>query len=344
MPVKYSRRVAGTAVLLGAFMLGVGVTASATPTDSCEQSYVAPMNSTAKLKAYDDCRFDRIDATLQRLDGSTPEPAPTSTSPAPTSPSPSPTPSPAPTSTATPTFPDADSTGVPAGIVLTPMAGVTVTQAGTVIDGKDITGSVIIRAANVTVKNSRIHGSGGYGCVQTQTGGTVTVEDSEIVGGCENGIVFDDWTARRVDIHGTFGDGVKLGSDVLLEDSWIHDLSNASGLHTDGGQVQTGVTNTTVRHNTIDLGDTAQANAALFLAPDLGPSSDGPLVIEGNRLNGGNFILFCVDGNNGQYFVRNITISGNRFGDRFQYGRARVNVPISQSGNVVDSTGAPFTL
>lgn len=280
-----------------------------------------------------------VTATVTAAPSSSAAPSPTPT------PTPSPNPTPTSTTTAPPAtgWPGADSTGVPAGVTLTPSGSMTITQAGAVVDGKDIAGTVVVRAANVTIKNSRIKGSGAY-CVQTQSGGSVTIEDTEIIGGCENAIGFDNWTARRVEVRGTYGDGVKLGSNVLLVDSWIHDLAPASGAHADGGQVQGGVTNTVVRHNVIDLGSTPRANAALFLAPDLGPSTNGPLTIEGNKLNGGNYIAFCVDGNNGQYHIKNITIRDNRFGNTFTYGRSRVNEPITQSGNVVDSTGAPLTL
>jgi hypothetical protein len=281
-----------------------------------------------------------VTVTVSPSASPTPSPSPT------LSPSPSPSPTPTPSSTGTPPpssdWPGADNTGVPAGVTLAPSGGLTVTQAGTVIDGKDITGNVVIKAANVVNQNSRIKGSGAY-CVQTLSG-SVTIEDTEIIGGCENAIGFDNWTARRVEVKGTYGDGVKLGNNVLLQDSWIHDLAPASGAHADGGQVQGGVTNTVIRHNVIDLGSTPRANAALFMAPDQGPSTNGPLIVEGNKLNGGNYILFCVDGNNGQYHIKNITISGNRFGNTFTYGRSRVNEPVTQSGNVVDSTGAAMTL
>ncbi len=259
-------------------------------------------------------------------------------SPAPDLPQPAPAPAPVVVSTG---MPGAGSTGVPAGTSLSPSGGIVVTQANTVIDGMDVSGSITVRASGVVIKNSRIHGTGSYG-VYTQSG-SVTIYDSEIYG-FENAIGFDNWTAVRVNIHGTYGDGVKLGSNVTLQDSWIHDLTPAAGAHSDGGQMQSGVTNLVVRNNVIDLASTPNANAALFLAPDLGPSTAGPVTIEGNWLDGGNYTLFCVDGNNGQYLVGNMKFLGNKFGRHSSYGPSRVNVPITQSGNVWADTGAALSL
>ena len=122
-------------------------------------------------------------------------------------------------------------------------------------------------------------------------------------------------------------------------------MTPSPGAHADGGQIQGGVTNTTVRHNFINMASgNEMGNAALFIAPDLGPSSPGPVRVTGNWLNGGNFTVFCVDGNNGQYFIKDIAITDNRFGAQNNYGPSRVNVPVTQSGNVMDQTGAGFTL
>jgi hypothetical protein len=200
----------------------------------------------------------------------------------------------------------------------------------------------VVRAPNVTIKNSRISG-GGNQCVYVQSG-NLTIQDSEVIGNCENGIGFDSWKAYRVEIRGSYGDGVKFGSNVTLQDSWIHDLAPASGAHADGGQMQSGLTNLVIRHNVIDLGSTPRANAALFLAPDQGPSTNGPVTVDNNQLNGGNYIVYSVDGNNGQYIVKNMSFTNNRFGSTFTYGRSRVNVPITQSGNVIDSSGAAYSM
>ena len=74
------------------------------------------------------------------------------------------------------------------------------------------------------------------------------------------------------------------------------------------------------------------------MAPDLGPSTDGPVTIEGNWLNGGNFALYCLDGDYGRYFVGAITISNNRFGRDAEYGPVRINVPVQFVGNVWDDS------
>ena len=237
--------------------------------------------------------------------------------------------------------PSASNTGVPAGIALKSSGSIRATTPNQVINGLDISGDVSIEASGVVIKNSRIHGSGTYGVYVRS--GSVTITDSEIYGP-ENAIAGNNWTATRVDIYGTYGDGVKFGSNVLLQNSWIHDLKPASGAHADGGQMQSGVTNLVVRGNVIDLSKVSNSNSALFLAPDLGPSSNGPVTIDGNWLDGGNYIVFCVDGNNGQYIVKNITIKNNKFGRNSNYGPSRINVTISQSGNVWADTNSSLKL
>ena len=260
--------------------------------------------------------------------------------PAPT-PVPDPDPVPAPDSTPMPTGgkPGPSNTGVPAGTVLSKRGDVTVTTAGTVLEALDVTGTIYVKAANVTIRRCRVNGSGP--CAIWVQSGNAIIEDCEVLG-AENGIGFGEWVGRRLNIHGTYGDGVKLGSNTTLQDSWIHDLTPAAGAHADGAQVQSGVTNLMVRHNTIDLSTTGASNAALFIAPDLGPSTPGPVTITDNWLDGGNFTLFCVDGNNGQYFIGGITITNNRFGRAAQYGPMNINVPVTSIGNVWDDTGLPL--
>jgi hypothetical protein len=234
--------------------------------------------------------------------------------------------------------PGPTTTGVPVATKLTASGELRVTKANTVLSGLDIKGGVSIEAPGVVIKNSKIHGSGSWYGILVRSGG-VAISDSEIYG-FENGIAGDDWKAYRVNIHSNTGDGIKLGSDTVLADSWIHDLTPAPGAHADGIQVQGGEVNAVVRNNVIDLSMTELANAALFLAPDLGPSSPGPVLLEGNFFDGGNYTVQVVDGNNGEYFIDDIEFRDNTWGRTNRYGPVRTNVPVTWINNTYADTGA----
>jgi hypothetical protein len=235
-------------------------------------------------------------------------------------------------------MPNLANTGVPAGVALQASGGMTVSTAGAVIDALDVRGAITVSAPNVVIKRSRFTGSGQTFAIKTTGSGSVRVEDCEFTGNYSAAVIaYDNWTMVRSDISGVPADGVKLGSNVLFQDNYVHDFATAPGAHADGGQIQNGVVNTVVRNNTITL--TANQNAALFMAPDLGPSTNGPLLVEGNLLGGGNYTLYQVDGNNGQYFIQNITMRNNKFTRVYKYGPTRVNVPVTAYGNVWADTG-----
>ncbi len=212
---------------------------------------------------------------------------------------------------------------------LRPSGPVTIRRNGTVLKRLDIRGGVRVEAKRVKIRNSRIRGNGTGNGVQVTRGGSVVIKDSEI-SDFSNGIAYSNWTARRVEIHSMTADGVKLGSNVKLLDSWIHDLTPGAGAHADGGQVQSGVRNTKIVGNTIDAG---RGNAALFISPSLGPSSSGPVKIRDNSLDGGNFTLFVVDGAHGKYVIKDIRVVGNVFGRNHRYGASRTNVPVRWRDN-----------
>jgi len=240
-------------------------------------------------------------------------------------------------------WPNASTTGVPTGKALKASGDLTITADNTVIDGYNITGTVNVEAKNVVIKNSKIH-DGGYFGVYVRSG-NVTIIDSELFNNSAAAIVFDNWTAIRVNIHGMAEDGVKLGSNTTLQDSYIHDFAGEAGAHADGAQLQGGLENVTIRHNYIvPLSVATPENSALFLAPDLGPSSTGPVVIDNNLLGGGNYSLFILDGNNGQYHQSGYSITNNHFLRNGRFGAVNVNEPASSftawSGNVYDDNGA----
>jgi Right handed beta helix region len=269
--------------------------------------------------------------------------APTPPVAAPTSPAIKPT-APAPTTPAAPTSADSAPTtipqaGTPTGITLTPRGQTTITTPNTIIDAADITGVVVIDAANVTIRRSRISGTGDTGIYIR--GGSLTLEDTTITG-FDNSVAGSNYTATRVEITHALDDGFKIGSNVTIQDSWCHDMTPEPGAHADCGQIQSGEKNITIRHNWFDIG-TGDGNSALFMAPDLGPSSPGPLTVENNTLGGGNFTLQCVDGANGTYYISGITIRNNQFLNNARYGPMRINVPATITGNTSMVTGDPIS-
>ncbi len=229
-------------------------------------------------------------------------------------------------------LPDATNTGWQhTGVVLKPSGSIKVTQPGTVIDGLDIKGEVSIEADNVTIKRSRIT-SGDYYPIRHLNGNKgLLVEDTEIAGtngDVTSAISFTDYTARRVNVHGS-ADGLKADNNVLIEDSYIHDLALSPGSHNDGIQ-STGGSNVTIRHNTIDVGSDG-ITSCIILGNEWAPQSN--ITIANNLLNGGGWSIYLPDQGT------NRSITGNRFGRDYGYGIATLQGTYTWSGNVWDDTG-----
>lgn len=217
--------------------------------------------------------------------------------------------------------PGANNTGVPAGVKLKKHTGdLTITKAGTVIDGLDIHGYVVVKAKNVTIRNSIIRGGNAarpYALVRSDTAGaSLTIEDSELVAAHPSpyvdGLRGFNFTARRLNIHGVI-DGVHIyGDNVVLEKSWIHnnlhyknDPNHSDGSHDDGVQIVKGK-NVTIRGNHIG----AVYNAGIMVGQDSGTVSK--LTISNNWLDGGKC---TVNLSKKSYApLKTVTISNNVFG------------------------------
>jgi hypothetical protein len=234
-----------------------------------------------------------------------------------------------------PGFPDATTTGVPMGVRLKPAGELVVTAAGTVIDGLDIQGCVVIQASNVTVRRSRIRCQGAYVVKVADTASGVLLEDVEIDGAGNPSTVaigLVGYTVRRANIHHV-GDGPRMASATVVEDSFIHDLSAGPGSHTDGIQ-STGGTGITIRHNRIE--NPRRQTSCIMLGADLGDISSAR--VEGNLLNGGNFTVYA--GAEAGRKATAITISGNHFGRDAVYGPGNVAATgVTWTGNVWHDTG-----
>lgn len=270
-----------------------------------------------------------------------------------TSPSSSPSPTPTPTVTggincvASPSrcgLPDATNTGVPAGVTLVPSGGLTIRAAGTVIDGRNISGCVRIEAANVVIRNSRIAADcfwGVYVDVDSRGQmGSVSIVDSEIdcLGGQGTGAGPRNVSLVRVDIarcaNGLHGDG-----NIAIRDSYIHDLITSGGAHADGIQLGQRTTDISIDHSTLITPSSGGGTSAIIMWVSDTASSGFPnarIYVRNSLLAGGAYPIYCP-----RQTAQDIVITGNRIG-RGAYGTSsscRIG-GVTWSGNVNDATGA----
>lgn len=226
-------------------------------------------------------------------------------------------------------WPDAGSTGVPAGRSLRGSGSVTVTTDGTVLDGLAIDGCVDVKADNVVIRNSRIVCDRSTFAVRTWDGTrNLVVEDSEIdgAGRVSSAVCCGNYTLRRVEIRNV-EDGPRLADRTRVYDSWIHHLTRLPDSHNDALQT-TGATDVVVRHNTLEAYNTDTGdpmNAAIMLGSTTGPVVRD-MVVEDNLFTGGNYTInFRPDINcDNVVFRRNTFVDNARYGPVAGHGAAGV--------------------
>nr|CTQ95609.1 hypothetical protein [Kibdelosporangium sp. MJ126-NF4] len=246
-------------------------------------------------------------------------------------------------------FPDASNTGwqptgvklTAAGVTLTADAEFQITERGAVIDGKDIRGCVSIKADNVTIKRSRVRCESYFPIRIYEGFRNAVIEDTEIDGlnsGTTNAAVgFEYYTLRRVNIH-SLGEGPHMGADVLIENSYVHDLASCDICHNDAIQ-SSGARNVVLRHNTF-INDAMGKNAVVRIATEQGDSHN--FLIEDNLLAGGNYAVQVRSQGNG--FPVGVRVLNNRIVPTWRFGPFDVtDGRIEASGNFRDDTLAPLT-
>lgn len=258
-------------------------------------------------------------------------------------------------------FPDASNTGVPAGTTLTAYSGPSnISTPNTVIDGKTM-GCISVSAPGVVIKNSKINCRNDYAVYvddRNSTSTLLTIQDTEIDCGNTSGTAISeaDFTARRVNIHGC-ENGLDVNQNVLIEDSYIHDLYNTGSSHTDGIQFGTGhwdgsgysckggcVLNFTIRHNTIyGMGSDGSFGTSAIIDHSFGANTN--ILIDNNLLAGGAATLYCSIGFKGT----NYKVTNNHFSTKFKstvgfYFPTSDCADQDQSGNVIHETGQPLQL
>ncbi|MEO5499289.1 MAG: hypothetical protein ABIR46_02210 [Candidatus Saccharimonadales bacterium] len=241
-------------------------------------------------------------------------------------------------------WPYEGNTGVPAGTSLTIYNGdYTISTDGTLVENMDIRGCVIVQAANVTIRKSKVTCTSfiGLASYAASDDGGLILEDVEIDCADNNttGLSYIGVTARRLHVHNC-ENGLNIDDDVSIADSYIHSIYEGATGHGDGIQ---GVANSnvTISHNTIYAESTT---AAINLNNNpTGPSSTNVL-ISNNLLAGGGWTMYCP-----VVATVNYQILNNRF-SRFFHPNVGVAGPATdcgnetQSGNVYHETGAPLFL
>ncbi|MET7396209.1 hypothetical protein ABZS66_22270 [Dactylosporangium sp. NPDC005572] len=241
--------------------------------------------------------------------------------------------------------PSAANTGVIAGTRLTVITGdQTYGTDNQVVENADIRGFVRITGRKVTIRNSVIRGGAPKCGGVVQVDGSATLEDVEIVpttaGGCLDGVWASATNLTRVNIHNVVNGVKATGNDVVLQDSWVHDLGGGPAIR--DAVEAFGKRRIMLRHNVLDAG--RDGNSAVQVTQEGGASGD--LRVEGNWLDGGACTLNFAHRGGGAATLTGIAVVNNRFGRTSKYVcpiLVSTQTTLSQnSGNVWDDTGAPI--
>ena len=214
--------------------------------------------------------------------------------------------------------------GVPSGTTLTPSGSITVTTAGAVVDGKDVTGDITVSANNVTIKNTRVTKTSG-GCGASTCGNsvirvtgpyTVTISHVELTTAnnttVEHGIRNALGGTINVDhVYGTADiDALCWCGNANLSDnySFIHLAiadDHLENLYLDGHTL-------TANHNTFLNNHPQTANIFGNVNNGFGGACSNHLTITNNLLAGGGWSIYPC-GNASSQGTSTTTITGNRF-------------------------------
>ncbi|MEM9893855.1 MAG: hypothetical protein AAF962_23625 [Actinomycetota bacterium] len=210
----------------------------------------------------------------------------------------------------------------------------TITEDNAVISCQRISGTVVIQAKNVTIRDSSVtvdgQGGNGGGAIVVNDGGTAVIEHVEIDGlGRSHACVWhqgEGVTVTAIECRGMV-DGLvawprtefspTAGDNFVLRDSYFHSFHHdASNGHIDGFQTQ-GATNGLIEGNVFDM--PASGNSAVSIWNTRKNASD--IQVVGNLMTGGQFTVYAQDNHpsttgSGGNTVTDITFTDNRFSTR----------------------------
>jgi hypothetical protein len=194
-------------------------------------------------------------------------------------------------------FPDATNTGVSPGVSLAPVNGaVTLDRPGEVYENKFVTGSISVKAPNVTIRNVKLkvtdegYGIRAFGWEGDVSGLKIDHVEIDLNGFTDTkGIAFDGYTATHVWFHNGL-DCAHQGNNVTIADSFcdLPKLPRGSTSHADGFQSDGGH-NLVYRHNTIR--NPNDQTSAILMSTNTSPITN--VVIDDNLMAGGGYTVYC---------------------------------------------------
>lgn len=209
----------------------------------------------------------------------------------------------------------------------------TIKKDGTKISDIDVSGKIFVNANNVTISNFTAEA-----VTQEPLKYGMVLEDGTIDGKQkkDDGIQWNNFEVRRMDISGSF-DGIKAQGNVVIEDSYIHDLyafrSSDAGAgnysHNDCVQISIG-SNILIQRNWFT---NCGFNAAIFIDPDQGKIDN--VTVQYNYLNGGGITFYAIASRSAEFGLpTNVNVSNNVFGETHEFDYATVGDGIDFSNNV----------
>lgn len=246
-------------------------------------------------------------------------------------------------------WPNADNTGVPADLALSPSEGMVVTTDGQVLEALEVAGAIIVRASDVVIRNCRI--THDTTAIRFEEGSNLRVERVTLVGDDAETLdgaiqAWGDLQVRQIQVRG-FGEGIDLyGAGGLIEDSYFHDMANARGELMDGIEAWEAA-HLTIRHNVLEMPD---GNSVIKLPLDVPVPGGDDVLIENNLLAGGGYTVYGgYDPPNQNPSYTNVRFIANRFSTKFgpkcgYYGPGAFIESELSRDNVWHESGEPLEL
>jgi hypothetical protein len=215
-------------------------------------------------------------------------------------------------------YPDPSNTGVPSKVSLKPSRGLTVTKAGAVISGLDVSGSIEVRADDVTIANTRvtIAASSGHGIWIAPGVKGVLIRDSTIRGAGHDSAHALQYAVQNSGSSSNRGARLQMTSCTdcwagpgTIRDSYAITNGVVPGSHYEPIYYGGGSGRLLVDHDTLvnPQGQTAD----VYGGNDYGDETG--LTITDNLLDGGGWMIYGGAIGGAGAGTRDVTITGNRF-------------------------------